>query len=68
MWRNDTKRKYMIMFPPKNLARKGLTGIKSLPESMLMEYYDAIWHHEASMSYIHIFFIDIDIDGYSDTI
>ena len=24
MWRNDTKRKYMFMFPLKNLARKGL--------------------------------------------
>ena len=25
MWRNDTKCKYMFMFPLKNLARKGLT-------------------------------------------
>ena len=24
MWRNDTKYKYMIMFPLQNLARKGL--------------------------------------------
>ena len=26
MWRNETKRKYMLMFPLKNLARKGLTA------------------------------------------
>ena len=28
MWRNDTKCKYMFMFPLKNLARKGLNACK----------------------------------------
>ena len=29
MWRNDTKCKYMFMFPLKNLARKGLILINN---------------------------------------
>ena len=41
MWRNDIKCKYMFKFPLKNLARKGLSMMKSMNH--------AIWQHEDTL-------------------
>ena len=39
MWRNDTKCKYMIMFPLKHLARKGLSMVLTLTFVSSYHYY-----------------------------
>ena len=41
MWINDTKCKYMFMFPPKNLARKGLIPMREdmTTKTVCISYY-----------------------------
>ena len=52
MWRNDTKGKYMFMFPLKNLASKGLRGIGCVPfkeaskvRQALTCQHHQLWNH-----------------------
>ena len=58
MWRNDTKCKYMFMFPLKHLARKGLrqsynclSANKATPDlyslSNKTSYHEILWNLEA---------------------
>ena len=59
MWRNDTKYKYMFMFPLKNLARKGLRASVITHAYHKTEYEDKITNGNATEIYymIHIHLI-----------
>ena len=49
MWRNDTKCKYMFMFPLKNLAHKGLTLRDNKNSTMMSHEHHSVsnhWQHD----------------------